>query len=49
MKLIKNYGMDDEAFDEYLQKQLIKFVTNTQYSIEDRKILLTIFNQKKLI
>ncbi len=49
VKMFKNYGLDDRQIQLYTKEKIIKFVTNTWYNIEDRKILITIFAQKWLI
>ncbi len=49
VKMFKNYGLDDKQIQLYTKDNIIKFVTNTWYNVEDRKILITIFAQKWLI
>lgn len=49
VKMFKNYGLDDKQIQLYTKTNIIKFITNTWYNVEDRKILITIFAQKWLI
>ena len=49
VKMFKNYGLDDKQIQLYTKDNIIKFITNTWYNVEDRKILITIFAQKWLI
>lgn len=49
IKIFKNYGLDDKQIQLYTKDKIIKFITNTWYNVEDRKILITIFAQKWLI
>lgn len=49
LKIFKNYGLDDKDIQIYTKEKIIKFITNTGYNVEDRKILINIFSLKGLI